>query len=41
MFVDSSEVDKVEEHITQIKSYIDEDVYKRQIYNTNIERKYI
>ena len=25
MFVDSSEVDKVEEHITQIKSYIDEE----------------
>ena len=35
MFVDSSEVDKVEEHITQIKSYIDEEDKEEVIVNAN------
>lgn len=35
MFVDSNEVDKVEEHITQIKSYIDEEDKEEVIVNAN------
>lgn len=35
IFVDSNEVDKVEEHITQIKSYIDEEDKEEVIVNAN------
>ena len=35
IFVDSNEVDKVEEHITQIKSYIDEEDKEEIIVNAN------
>lgn|SRR5574344_425790 len=35
IFVDSSEVDKVEEHITQLKSYIDEEDKEQIIANAN------
>lgn len=35
IFVDSSEVDKVEEHITLLKSYIDEENKEEVIVNAN------